>query len=93
MKLRYILIILFSFILGIIITLLTGFISNTTTNLLGANKWGFPFYWMSQPVYPGADRIIIWSNLLIDILIWSFLLFMIICLGYYLLTKLKRKKK
>ncbi|MFX1501498.1 MAG: hypothetical protein ACFFDH_11100 [Promethearchaeota archaeon] len=93
MKLKYILIILFSFILGIIITLLTGFIANTTTNLLGADTWGFPFYWMNQSVYPGAERAIIWSNLLIDILIWSFLLFLILYLGYYILIKLKSKEK
>ena len=37
--------------------------------IIGVEKWGFPFYWLSKIIYPGADKIINGSNFLIDILI------------------------
>ena len=61
--------------------------------IIGVEKWGFPFYWLSKIIYPGADKKINWSNFLIDILIWIMVVYVIVSLLDYLFAKLKYKKK
>ncbi|MFW9990317.1 MAG: hypothetical protein ACFFC3_16875 [Candidatus Odinarchaeota archaeon] len=89
-------IILYSLIGGIFITLFTGILAYPKENLIGSEKWGLPFYWLSRPVYPGAEKIINWANLLIDFLIWIILMFMIFMIIYligYFFSKVKKKSE
>lgn len=92
MKAKLIIKLLLSFIGGIIITLITGLFPYPTGEVIGSNKWGYPFYWLSQIIYPGAEKIINWANLLINTLIWSFMMFLIINLLDYLINKIRIRK-
>ena len=92
-KIKLVLIGLFSLIGGIIVTGITGLLPNPTEEIIGAEKWGFPFYWLSQAIYPGAEKIINWSNFLIDILIWSAIIILIVSLIDYLFAKTRVKRK
>ncbi len=92
-KIKLVLIGLLSLIGGIIFTLITGLLPYPTEEIIGAEKWGFPFYWLSQVIYPGAKKIINWSNFLIDILIWSVIIILIVSLIDYLFAKTRVKRK
>lgn len=92
MNLKIILIGLFSIIGGIIITLFTGSLPYPTGDLIGVGKWGFPFYWLSQIVYPGSEKVVNWSNFIINVLIWSFISFLIIYISNYFVIRLKNRK-
>ena len=93
MNVKLILKFFLSFIGGIIVTGITGLYPYPTEEILGAEKWGFPFYWLSQVIYPGAEKIINWSNFLIDILIWSGIIILIVSLIDYLFAKTRVKRK
>lgn len=92
-KIKLVLIGLFSLIGGITFTLITGLYPYPTDGIIGVEKWGFPFYWLSQVIYPGAEKIINWSNFLIDILIWSAIIILIVSLIDYLFAKTRVKRK
>ncbi|MFX0136480.1 MAG: hypothetical protein ACFFDN_22765 [Candidatus Hodarchaeota archaeon] len=81
-----------SIIGGIIIALITGFFPNPMPFLIGSDTWGFPFYWVSQVIYPGAEKTVNWSNLILDILIWSLIMFLTISLIEYLIVKIKKRE-
>jgi hypothetical protein len=67
----------YSIILGTIITLVTSQLPNNT--VIGASNSGYPFPWLSQPLYPiGSPATIIWEALLIDAVVWIFVAFVII---------------
>ena len=92
MKLRYFLIL--SIAIGIVIALITGLFPHPTEGLIGTRKWGYPFYWLSQVVYPGAKIHTNWSNLIIDILIWVISTFLILVgleINFRNIRKLKKK--
>ena len=84
-----------SVIIGIVVTLITGILMNlnivgelpnimvSSEPILGVSYWGYPLAWISQVVYPGAVKQVIWINLIVDIVIWSF----------FVLVVLKIKKK
>ncbi len=65
---------IYSILTGIILTLITGFFPNIF--LIGITYWGYLLPWMSQIDYPGAPLEIIWINLLVDIIIWSMLIYL-----------------
>jgi len=72
--------IIFFIIIGLIITLITGLFSNLDT-LVGVSRWGYPLYWLSKmvigPQYsPPLD--IVWLNLIIDVIIWSIIVYLIL---------------
>jgi len=64
---------IYSIIAGIVITLLTGFISNTQATLVGATHYGYPLAWLIRRVL--APQYFPWRidivNLIIDIIIWT----------------------
>ena len=67
----------YSIIGGVMITLATALVPNTT--LIGASNFGYPFPWLSQLLYPiGSPFTIIWSALLVNILVWAVLAFVVI---------------
>ncbi|MFX1303138.1 MAG: hypothetical protein ACFE9X_07255 [Promethearchaeota archaeon] len=92
MKTKLIIKLLFSIIGGLIITIITGLFPYPIGEVMGIERWGFPFYWLSRLVYPGAEKTINWSNLLINILAWSFIMFLIINLVDYIRIKFKHRK-
>ena len=64
---------IYSIIAGIVITLLTGFISNTKATLVGATHYGYPLAWLIRRVlapqyFPWRIEIV---NLIIDIVAWT----------------------
>jgi hypothetical protein len=64
---------IYSIIAGIVITLLTSFISNTQATLVGATHYGYPLAWLIRRVL--APQYFPWRidivNLIIDIIIWA----------------------
>jgi len=70
--------IIIAVIVGGIITLLTGLLSNQP-DLLGVNYWGYPLPWLKQVVYPGTPKVILWDYLILDWLIWVGIVF---CVRY-----------
>ncbi len=69
--------VLCSIILGAIITLATYLVS-MTGGMLGTQQYGFPFFWLTQMVYPGASPVINWFGLVADISIWTIVVLVII---------------
>lgn len=69
--------ILYSIIGGVFITLATSLIPNA--GLLGTSKYGFPFAWLSQLLYPiGSPLTLLWTGLILDLLVWITAVFLII---------------
>ena len=67
---KYSLIIIISVIAGIIFTIILGFIPYPSGGLIGTQKWGYPIYWLSQAIYPGAPIEISWLNFIFDCKKW-----------------------
>jgi hypothetical protein len=70
----------YSIIGGLVITLLTGLFINMPAKLMGAVHYGYPFAWLTRLViapeyFPWRVNIL---NLIIDIVIWSVVVFIII---------------
>jgi len=67
---------------GVIVTLLTGLISNTPPMLLGATHYGHPFAWLTRLVL--APEYFPWridvSTLIADIVIWTLVIGVILFL-------------
>lgn len=64
---------IYSIIAGIVITLLTGLISNTEATLVGATHYGYPLAWLIRRVlapqyFPWRINIV---SLIIDVIIWT----------------------
>ncbi|MFQ5820696.1 MAG: hypothetical protein ACE5I5_11960 [Candidatus Heimdallarchaeota archaeon] len=72
-------------VVGGIIALLTGLLSNQP-DLLGVNYWGYPRPWLKQVVYPGSFKVILWNYLILDWLIWAGIVFCVRYIIDYLLT-------
>lgn len=68
-----------AFSLGVsaVIVLLSGFLPNSR-GILGVTRWGYPFPWIHQIVYPGAPKTIIWHLLILDWVIVALLIFGVI---------------
>jgi hypothetical protein len=81
------LIIFISVITGLILNILLGFIPNSMGSLIGSQKWGYLFYWLSQAIYPGAPIEVLWLNLIINCIFWIFTFFLIIKLIDFLIIR------
>ena len=65
-------VVILSVIGGVILTLLTGLISNTPPMFVGATHYGYPLAWLVQLVlapeyFPWRGNVL---NLIVDIVIW-----------------------
>lgn len=91
---KYVKIIVISVIIGTILTLSTflktdyfapgGVISNESSYII---FYGYPFHWRAEGFTQGTESsMIIWSQLFVDIILWSALSFVIL-LAYTLLRK------
>jgi hypothetical protein len=77
---------IYSIIGGFLITLVTSIIPNNT--LIGASNSGYPFPWLSQPLYPiGSLPTIIWEALLIDVVVWGLVAFVLIVTYQFLKSR------
>ena len=66
-----------SVVIGVIIALFTGIFPHS--EIVGANWWGYPLVWLTQAVLsPGYSPPlnVIWLNLIIDIVVWSVIVFL-----------------
>ncbi|MFX0025620.1 MAG: hypothetical protein ACFE8M_04335 [Candidatus Hermodarchaeota archaeon] len=84
------LILIISIVSGIILTILLGFVPYPTGDLIGTQKWGYPIYWLSQAIYPGAPIEISLLTLFFDCFVWILSFFFVIKLIDFLIRK-KRK--
>jgi hypothetical protein len=91
MKNKLILILIISFIEGLVITYITGFFIFPMNGLIGSEKWGFPFYWITQAIVPGAEKVIDWSNFILNTLFWGSLIFILNYLITYLILRYKNR--
>lgn len=74
-------IVVWSTVVGVILTIFTGFCRTPFLNLIGVSYWGVPFAWLKQIVYPGATKEIIWHGMLMDIVTWALPSGVVITLG------------
>ena len=77
--------IVYALIAGLVITLITGFINNTPSGLLGAIHYGFPLVWRIVLVTATPTTNYDFVNFIGDVIIW----FVIVGVLMYLYTKLK----
>ena len=92
MNVKLIAIFLGSFIVGLIITIITGFFTHPMNGLIGSERWGFPLYWITQAIVPGAEKVINWSNFIINTFFWGALVFLINYTIVFLIFKFKKRK-
>lgn len=58
----------YSIIIGAFLTLVTATIPNNTA--IGASNFGYPFPWLSYPLYPvGSPPTVIWTAFGIDVIL------------------------
>ncbi|MFW9771224.1 MAG: hypothetical protein ACFFFB_01325 [Candidatus Heimdallarchaeota archaeon] len=82
--------ILISVLSGIILNVVLGFIPNPIGSLLGSQQWGYPIYWLSQVIYPGAPIEISWLTFLFDVIVWTLSFFLILKLTDFLIKKYRK---
>jgi hypothetical protein len=81
--------IILSFVIGLVITLLTSILTNNiiigefpnirfvSIPIIGVVYYGYPLPWLKQVVVPGAMREIIWIHFVVNIVYWWGLLVLI----------------
>ena len=81
--------VIYSVIGGVVVTLLTGLISNTPAMLVGAMHYGYPLAWLVRLVL--APEYFPWRvnvpNLIVDLVIWI----MIVGMAVTVLTRRRTK--
>ena len=81
--------VIYSVIGGVVVTLLTGLISNTPAMLVGAMHYGYPLAWLVRLVL--APEYFPWRvnvpNLVVDLVIWIIIVGMVVAV----LTRRKTK--
>jgi hypothetical protein len=81
--------VIYSVIGGVVVTLLTGLISNTPAMLVGAMHYGYPLAWLMRLVL--APEYFPWRvnvpNLVVDLVIW------IIIVGMAVTVLTRRRKR
>jgi hypothetical protein len=79
----------FSIVGGIVVMLLTGFVSNTPVMWVGATLFGYPFPWLIRMVL--APEYYPWRidtlNFIVDVIIWSTIVF----IAWFALARTRKK--
>ena len=71
--------VLYSFVGGSLITLITAILPNNA--VIGTSGYGFPFPWLAQSFYPpGGPMMLLIGSLILDILVWTIIAFIVITL-------------
>ncbi len=69
--------VVYSVVGGFVFTLITALLPNTA--MIGISGYGYPFPWLAQPFYPpGSPMIFLWSNLILNHLVWTVIVFLVI---------------
>jgi hypothetical protein len=69
--------VVYSVVGGFVFTLITALLPNTA--MIGISGYGYPFPWLAQPFYPpGSPVIFLWSNLILNHLVWTVIVFLVI---------------
>ena len=79
-----------SLVSGIVLIILLGVIPFPAGDLIGNQKWGYPIYWLSQAIYPGAPIEILWLIFLFDCIVWIFSIYLIIKMIDFLIKNIKK---
>lgn len=74
-------------IVGLVITLVTGFINTTPSGLLGATWYGWPFAWKIVPVVPNPQASYKAAQFIGDFIVWFVVAFVIMVV----VQKLRKK--
>ena len=75
----------YSIVGGLVLTLLTALLPFTA--FIGTLAHGYPLPWLSQPIWPqGGPMTVLWNGLILDIIVWTVLVFYVIKL-YQVLRK------
>ena len=77
--------VVYALIVGVVITLITGFVSNTPSGLLGAVHYGFPLVWRIVPVVPEPEASYDLVKFVVDVVFW----FVIAAVIIFLVKKIK----
>ncbi len=73
-----------SILVGLITTLVSGFLPNPISYvLLGVALQGFPLAWMSRVIYPGAPTKIEYDGFMLDAIFWALVFY----IAYYQIFK------
>ena len=76
----------YSILIGAFLTLVSSLIPNNTA--LGASNFGFPFPWLSYPLYPiGSPPNVIWIAFGIDVFILIIIAFVIVSAYQFLKSR------
>jgi hypothetical protein len=72
---------LVSLVIAIVITLLTGFVSSTPGNLIGASWYGFPATWLRYLVVGPQYNpwVISYFGFLVDVVLWTVVVAVALC--------------
>lgn len=73
-------------IVGVVITLITGVINTTPSDLVGASWYGWPFVWRIVPVVPDPVASYNIAKFIGDVIVWFIVAFVIM----FLWKKLKK---
>lgn len=74
-------------VLGLVITVITGFINTTPSDLLGAVWYGWPFAWRIIPVVPNPVPAYDAVKFIADFIVWFIIAFVIL----FAIWKLRKK--
>ena len=67
----------YSILIGAFLTLVSSLIPNNTA--IGASNFGYPFPWVSYPLYPiGSPPTVIWTAFGIDVILLIIIAFVIV---------------
>ena len=61
---------IFALLVGLSVTLITGLVDVTPTDLVGATWHGLPLPWFYVIVYPGSPWAVEWINFAGDLALW-----------------------
>jgi hypothetical protein len=68
---------IFALLVGLLVTLITGLVDVTPTDLVGATWYGLPLAWFYVIVYPGSPWRVDWVNFAGDLVLWVAVSFVI----------------
>ncbi len=71
-------------IIGLVITIITGFINTTPAGLVGASWYGWPLAWKIVPVVPNPEPQYHIAQFLGDFVIWSVIAGIVLGIGWKL---------
>lgn len=71
---------------GVVITLVTGLFNSTPGGLVGANWYGYPWFWLTKRVIAPQyfPYFVNWTGLVVDLLFWFIVVWIVLFISSYL---------